>query len=455
MSTLEPDASVPGGRRLIAFRVAQYTALFVANVIVTRALGPSERAHYALPLALMALVLVLAEMSIDQASGRALGRRQASLGELVAVAYGAFAGLGLVGAVACLVFGDLTSDQLLAGASTTAVALAALALPFALAAKAFGGLLLRTGRLGAYGVVGAASGIVQLGAIAVLRLEDSLTAERALLVFAGATALMAAGFAVAVHNEVRRRRARVAMPARAIVARVLRDGLVLQGASIGLFLVFRIDLLIVAALTNARQSGLYSLSTSLGEIVFVAAVTVAQTGLHRITEDPPEAAARFTAAFTRRLVRIAALVAAVVAAVAYPGILLIYGHAWVGSVLPLSILVVAAVAITLAGPAQAYLVREGRLRDISAITLGSLAANVALNFALIPTIGIAGAALASLVTYWALGLLLARRFNKLRRAIGAVSTPPVPSAHMSTASRPAAGHSLPSRAAPRRRPPAP
>ena len=422
MSTLEPDATVPGGGRLVAFRVTQYTALFVANVLVTRALGPSERAHYALPLALMTLVLVLAEMSVDQASGRALGRRQASLGELVAVAYGAFVGLGVAGAAACLIVGVLTADQLLAGASTTAVAIAALALPFALAAKAFGGLLLRTGRLGAYGVVSAASGIVQLGAIAILRLEDALTAERALLVFAGATALMAAGYVFAVHREVRQRGTRVAVPAWPVVVRILRDGLVLQGAAVGLFLVFRVDLLIVAALTSAHQAGLYSLSTSLGEIVLVAAVTVAQTGLHRITEDPPDVAARFTAAFARRLVTLGALVAVIVAAAAYPGILLLYGHAWVGSVLPLSILVVAAVAMTLVGPVQAYLVREGRLRDISAITLGSLAANVALNFALIPAIGIAGAALASLLTYWTLAALLSWRFRRLvvsRRALSA------------------------------------
>ena len=422
MTTLEPEGVVPGGGRLLAYRITQYAALFVANLLVTRALGPDDRAHYALPLSLMTLLLVLAGMSIEQASGRALGRREASLGELVAVAYVGSLGLGAAGAVACLVLGVATADQLLAGASTTAIALAAASLPFALGAKAFGGLVLRTGRLGAYGVVSAATGVIQLAGIALLSLESSLTAERALLVFLVTTALMTAGFAAAVQRETRARGMRVVLPSRWLITRLLRYGLVLQGASVGLYLVFRIDLLIVAALTSARQAGLYSLSTSLGEIVFVAAVTISQTGLHRITEDPPEAAARFTEAFMRRLVMLSAGVAALVAAAAYPAVVLLYGHDWVGSVLPLSILVVAAVAVTLAGPAQAYLVREGRLRDISAITLGSLAGNVALNFALIPPLGISGAAVASLVTYWALGLLLAARFRRLAVTRHALST---------------------------------
>jgi O-antigen/teichoic acid export membrane protein len=114
----------------------------------------------------------------------------------------------------------------------------------------------------------------------------------------------------------------------------------------------------------------------------------------------------------------------VVAAAAYPAILVLYGREWVGSALPLAILVVGAVAIPLAGPARAYLVREGRLRDISAITLGTLAANIVLNVATIPLIGIAGAALASLVTYWALGLLLARQFRRLVRSRAVASAAP-------------------------------
>jgi O-antigen/teichoic acid export membrane protein len=413
VSVAASDVRVPGGGRLLASRVVQYAALFAANVLVARALGPSERAQYALPLALMALVLVLVGMSVDQASGRALGRREASLGELVGLACAVSVGLGLTGAAVCLVVGGLAADQLLAGASTTAIALAAAAVPFGLAANAFGGLLLRTGRFAGYGAVSAAAGLAQLGGVVLFELGPGLTAERALLVFAVATAMMAAGYGAILSREARRRRTRIALPARRVAGRVLRDGLVLQGASIGLFLVFRIDLLLVAALTDARQAGLYSLATSLGEIVFVAAVTLAQTGIHRITEDPPDAAARFTVAFTRRVVALGAGVAVLVAAAAYPGILLLYGRAWLGSVLPLVILVFAAVAITLAGPSQAYLVREGRLRDISAITLGTLLANVVLNLVLIPLMGIAGAALASLLTYWALALLLTRRFRRL------------------------------------------
>jgi O-antigen/teichoic acid export membrane protein len=413
VSTAEIDAAVPGGARMVAMKLVQYVALFAANVVVARALGPSERAQYALPLALMAVVLVVVDLSIDQASGRALARRQASLGQLFGVAAATSVAFGLVGAGSCLLIGSLVSQELLAGASFAAVALAAAALPFALAAKTFGGLLLRAGRLGAFGAVNAASGALQLAGVVLLQAGPGLNPERALAVFAVATAMLAAGSALFVRQEVRRRNASVELPPRRVFGRLLRDGLMLQGASIGLFLMFRIDLLLVAALTSARQVGLYSLAASLAEIVFVAAITLAQTGLHRITEEPAGVAARFTAVFTRRVVIIGAAAGALVAAASYPGIPLLYGEAWRGSVTPLAILAGAAVAITLAAPVQAYLVREGRLRDISVIALGSLAANIVLNLALIPLLGIAGAAIASLVTYWGFGLLLTRQFRRL------------------------------------------
>ena len=417
MSTAQVQARVPGGARLVALRLFQYTALFGSNVLVARALGPSERAQYALPIALMAVVFVIVELSIEHSSGRALARRQASLGELFGVASVLSAGCGLAGAALCCLIGLLAADQLLAGTSFLAVALAAASLPLALAAKDFGGLLLRVGRFGAFGVVNAASGAVQLAGVAGFLAGPGLTVERALAVLLASNAVLAAGSVVCLAQELRRRDHEIALPPRAVFTRLLRDGVILQGAAIGLFLMFRIDLLIVAVLTNAKETGLYSLATSLAEILFVTAAALAQLTLPRLTEDPPDLAARFVAIFTRRIVTVSAVGAAVLAAVSYPTIVVLYGHEWKGSVVPLVILAVAAVAITLAWSVYGYLVREGRLRDISVITLGSLAANIVLNLMLIPLIGIIGAALASLVTYWALGLLLALRFRRLAASV--------------------------------------
>jgi O-antigen/teichoic acid export membrane protein len=407
------DASVPGGGRLVSLRLIQYTALFAANVLVARALGPSERAQYALPLALMAVVLIVSNMSIEQASGRALARREASVGDLFAAALFVSVVFGSVAAAVCFAVGLLTAHDLLGGSSATAVALAAGALPLALADRAFGGLLLRTGRLLAFGAVNVVSCVVQLAGVVAFSAGPGLTAERALVMFVIATAILAVGSASFALKDLRARGVRVHPPPRSVLKRVLRDGFVLQGATVGLFLMFRVDMLIVAALTNPRRAGLYTLSASLVEIVFVAATMLGQTGLHRITTEPDHVAARFTLAFTRRVVAIGGTGAILLAAVSYPGILVLYGRAWTGSALPLAILALAGIAITLAGPMQAYLVRAGRLRDISAAALGSLVANVALNLVLIPWLGIAGAALASLVTYWAFALLLLDRFRAL------------------------------------------
>src|SRR5207249_3638573 len=141
----------------------------------------------------------------DQASGRALGRKTASLDELIGVAVAVSVGLGLAGAGVAMAVGSATADELLAHTSTTAMALAAGTLPLALATMAFGGLLLRTGRLNAYGAVQVTSGIAQLAAVVLLDLGPGLTVERALAVVLGGTALMGVGSAWFVLREARRR----------------------------------------------------------------------------------------------------------------------------------------------------------------------------------------------------------------------------------------------------------
>jgi Na+-driven multidrug efflux pump len=74
----------------------------------------------------------------------------------------------------------------------------------------------------------------------------------------------------------------------------------------------------------------------------------------------------------------------------------------------LMILSVAAVALTVQSSAAILLVRLARPRVVSAIAGVATVVNIGLNLLLIPTIGIEGAALGSLVSYWCLfGLTVA------------------------------------------------
>jgi Na+-driven multidrug efflux pump len=110
----------------------------------------------------------------------------------------------------------------------------------------------------------------------------------------------------------------------------------------------------------------------------------------------------------------AALVLSVpVALFAYPFVVLVYGDSWRGSALPFVILLVALLALVIESPVRNLLLRIGRPLSISVAAIGAMLVNVALNLALLRVLGLAGAALASTVSYWlAAGLmlwLLARR----------------------------------------------
>jgi O-antigen/teichoic acid export membrane protein len=73
---------------------------------------------------------------------------------------------------------------------------------------------------------------------------------------------------------------------------------------------------------------------------------------------------------------------------------------------PFALLMPAVIALAVEGPARDLLIRIAPPVSISAASALSLALNVGLNFLLIPLIGIAGASVASVLSYWLAGALM-------------------------------------------------
>jgi O-antigen/teichoic acid export membrane protein len=192
-----------------------------------------------------------------------------------------------------------------------------------------------------------------------------------------------------------------------LVRLALHTGVRLQPASVALWLNLKIDLLIVGLLATTHAAGLYSLSATLAEIVFVAVATIGLAALETQTKADPKTAVAYTVDFIGQNLGLAIVLGTLAAAISYPFVVLVYGSAWTGSVLPFALLMPAVVALAVEGPARDLLVRIASPLAISVASLAGLAVNVGLNFLLIPTIGISGASLASVVSYWvAAGLML-------------------------------------------------
>jgi O-antigen/teichoic acid export membrane protein len=180
----------------------------------------------------------------------------------------------------------------------------------------------------------------------------------------------------------------------------------LHPASVALQLDARISLILVGALLEPADAGLYSLSLTLAGTVLLGAQTLSLAAVRRQYADEAEHAVQYTLAFARQSMLLTAAIAGVMAVLAYPFIVLVYGEAFSGSVLPFVILLGVAVAISVENPCRVLLVRVAHPLRISALVCATIAANIVLMIVLIEALSIEGAALAALISYWVLAVAM-------------------------------------------------
>ena len=188
---------------------------------------------------------------------------------------------------------------------------------------------------------------------------------------------------------------------RQLAVSLLRTGLKYHLGMAALFLLRRVDTLMLNAQVSRRDVGLYVVAVVLAELVFLPGESIAQVVLPRQVAGTLEQAAAYTA----RIVRVNAIVglaAGLVLAVASPLLIrLAYGSGYVGSIVPLLALLPGVITIGLTRPITAILVRLDRPFVVSLICILSLVLNVGLNLVLIPTLGVVGASIASSLAYGA------------------------------------------------------
>jgi O-antigen/teichoic acid export membrane protein len=198
-----------------------------------------------------------------------------------------------------------------------------------------------------------------------------------------------------------------------------RSGLVREQLSAGarlsphfLFLTLnlRLDVLLVAALAGAREVGLYSVAVLVAELVWVPTWALAQaTKAAQAGADQPDAA-RLTARAARMTLLMSGVCGAVLALAAPLGLGIVFGSDFDAALTALWLLLPAAAAMALWRQLIVFLARVAPPRVTSGIAVGALVVNCSLNLLLIPPLGIAGAALASVGGYGCGALLALWRF---------------------------------------------
>lgn len=375
-----------------------------ASVVLARALGPTGRGAYAVAVAYASVAMILGHLSVEQAhigawSDEARRPTIVASTRLLGVANGAWATV-LALLLAPIALGGLDRSV---GIALTGV------IPLTVVLYLTSVWVLR-GMMKRVNTARVLSAVAQLGLLAGLALVGRLTVEAVVGVWVGVAVLHAAlllrGFGGSKG---------------AVDRRALLD-LELTGAryhlgSMATFLLWRIDVLVLAALSTNRQVGLYSLAVTVAELVYLVTDSIAQVTLPRRLEGSLALTVE-TSARVARLSTLAALGIALALAATAPFLIpVVYGQEFAASVPALLALTPGVVALAASKPLGAVLVRCHRPMLVSAINLAGLAVNLALNFLLIPRFAAVGAALASTAAYGVLALLsmgLAQRLAGLR-----------------------------------------
>ncbi len=172
-------------------------------------------------------------------------------------------------------------------------------------------------------------------------------------------------------------------------------GLRAQLGIVFVFLLLRVDQLMVQRVLGFEALGLYSLAATLAELLWLLSDPFATALLrHQVEADGDDDVTLGYA--TARLGLLLTGSAAVVAWVVIPwAIRVTYGEAFMGAVWPFRLLLPGIVALAVQRPLAAILLKRGRPGLVSAFGAIALALNVGLNLWLLERIGPSAASLSS------------------------------------------------------------
>ena len=182
---------------------------------------------------------------------------------------------------------------------------------------------------------------------------------------------------------------------------VLRFSLATHMSNVVQFLNYRLDVFIVTALLGTAALGLYALAVSVAQLLWLISVAASVVLFPRVasnTETSADTAAR-TAQVARVVLTISVLGAG---GLALGGPLLVrtlYGNEFAGAISPLLLLLPGIAVFSLPNVLASYIAGVGRPRLNLYVALAALAVTIALDLALIPAMGIDGAAIASTASY--------------------------------------------------------
>jgi O-antigen/teichoic acid export membrane protein len=384
----------PLGKTFIASGAIQALNV-IAGVLLARGLGPHGRGELAAILLWTMLVGSVGQLGLPEA----LTYETASNREKARSAVGTAVAAWLVLSVALVTVGGVVLTLTLGGydtATRTSGYLLLSVIPLYLATNLCVGVLQGLRAYGAFNVirtlVPAATAVCLVG----VELVHGLTVRTAALSYV-ATYLTTAIVGVAL---LRRTRVWDLGFDRSLLRRLLAYGMRSQSTFMTSTLIERLDQLLISLVLGATSLGLYAIAVTLTSATTLAASTVAVVAFPHMAALPsgPQRASS-ARRFVLLAVAASALITIPMLAVTPQLLDLFFGAAFAGIATVCRVLLLAGVFLAFTQLLVALLRGLGRPLDAGAAGVIGLAVTVVLLAVLLPTLGLMGAAIASLVSY--------------------------------------------------------
>ncbi|GEM_PF-41261 len=362
----------------------------VAGILVARVFGPQGKGAFAAVQLLIGFAVTLST-GVGVALTHSITKKQVRPAELMLPAALLFTVISLTTTVAGTVY------LAVEGASPIVVA-ATLAAPASILLTWQLGYLSALGLLRALNLqvaVCGAAALLALGATVLLR-----TGINGLLISWAVATSIAAGVFALVCVRVAGGVARISTRKR--VRDLVSFGMQSSVNSFLGWLTYRIDAMLIGAMLGLSAFGVYSVATNLAEALLMISRTAPTVLTKDIGSRDFAAAARISARAIRAITALLCLVAAV-AWFAVPGIVhAFYGSRFDGAAVPFRILLLGVVTFATVGTYCAFFIFQlGRPSIVTWLNAVTIAIQAALCLIFIPRYGLAGAALASSLTYGA------------------------------------------------------
>lgn len=389
--------------RLVTFNVLGHGATvgvaFIASVALARMLGPADRGLLAIMLLVSTLPVALCSFGLPVAMNYFASRSETPRGTITGHSLLYAAVLGAVFIPVSIFAAPLLADVFAQGRGGNAWILVGVLIPVTFLSFTTVNHLWGRLSMGFGNILSVASKFLHLGVVALAVGLAGLGVTGGLLAsLAAATLIVAAGLPVVLRDGAPKFHWPTAKA-------MLRYGLLIQIGTVSLILNSRLDVLVLQGYRPLDEVGHYVVAATVAEIVTILSLGF-QGGVLPLVARQDEEDRRRTTVSAVVHHGVLAVVAILVVAVVGPAlILIVFGSQFADALVPMLILLPGMWFLGAGTVAAGDLQGRGRPGTASALALVAAAATVILDVLLIPPLGVAGAALASVAAYVCFGML--------------------------------------------------